>query len=371
MSDGVRPVVRAGREVRARAGLVSQRAGQGPMVVFLPSGPKTGASLLRIYNISAALSLQGWRTAALPATLTFKQRQRYLRAAAPDVVVMQGARHALNRPDLYPGWPLVYDMDDADFHLDHLATPVRQSMPQVAAVIAGSRYIADWALEQGAPAAHVVWTGTPVTTSPRRAHVDRRPVVAWAQTRPMTYRHEAAVVAQVMAKVANACPGVTLRLYDRRPDDDAAFKDRFAAPGLSVDWYPSCSYGAYLASFDDVAIGLAPLCPDAPFSRGKSFGKVLGYLDRGVAVVGSDAGEHGAFFAAETGVITNDETLWVAEILRLLRAPDARQQMACAARADFKQALSVDAAAAGVAAVLNTIVKRPVRKAATNNERAA
>lgn len=359
------------REARARAGLAATMRGRGPLAVLLPSGPPEGAALLRIYNMADALRSLGWRTAVLPAKLSLAARRRYLAAAGPDVVVMQGARHDLNRPHLYPDQRIVYDIDDADFHLPHLAAPVSQAMTAVAAVMAGSRYIADWALKHGAPAAHVIWTGTPPSLRPRPPQAGRGPVVAWAQTRPMTYRREAALVSRVMAGVAQHCPGVTLRLYDRRPGDDPGFAAGFQHPGLSVDWRDAQPYEAYLATFDDVALGLAPLCPETPFSRGKSFGKVLAYLDSDVPVVGSAAGEHRAFFTPATGVITNDVDIWIDEIRHLLTAPAARQRLADAARRDFARHLSVEAAAAGVVGVLDAVIGRPVRQPATKGESAA
>jgi len=351
-AGALRLAVRAGREARARAALAPRRRGRGPMAVFLPAGPPQGAALLRIYNVAEALRPLGWRTAVLPSKLTLAGRRRYLAAARPDIVVMQGVRHALNRPALYPGVPIVFDIDDADFHLDRFAGPMREAMGGVTSVVAGSRYIAEWCRENGAPEARVIWTGTPVSPAGGPAHAARPPVVAWAQTRPGAYHREAALVARVMAGVAARRPGVTLRLYDRRAGDDPAFVDRFRAPGLAVEWWKACPYRDYLDSFGDVAVGLAPLCPETPFSRGKSFGKVLAYLDRGVVVVGSDAGEHGAFFTGETGVITDDEAAWVDGIVRLLDAAAIRQEIAGAARECFAARLSVAAAAAGMADVL-------------------
>lgn len=348
----IRPPLRGVREGLARADLARRSVGQGPLVVFLPAGPADGAALLRIYNMADALRPLGWRTAVLPWKLTLHQRWRYLAVARPDLVVMQGARHALNRPALYPDWPIVYDMDDADFHLDHLKRPVTEAMGQVAGVIAGSRYIADWARAQGAARADVIWTGTPASDRVPPPQDGRPPVVAWAQTRPMTYRREAARVAGVMSQVAQACPGVTLRLYDRRASDDAGFVDMFRTPGLRVEWRPAQSYAAFLAGFDDVAVGLAPLSPETPFSRGKSFGKVLAYLQAGVPVVGSDAGEHGAFFDPTTGLISNEEGAWVQALVRLLGDPPLRQAYAEAAGRRFEARLSVSAAARDTADVL-------------------
>lgn len=332
------------------------RQGRGPVAAFLPARGRTQSSLLRIYNVAGALRTLGWHTVVLPWTLTLPQRRRMLSGLDPDVVVMQGARHELNRPSLYGPWPIVYDMDDADFHIAHLSGPVNDAMSQVAAVLAGSSYIAEWCLAAGAPMAPVVWTGTPVSPAPRRLQAGRPAVVAWAQTRPETYRREARLVQQVMARVARTHAGVRLRLYDRQGQGDAAFLAGFAAAGITVEWCPPMAYGDYLVSFDDVAVSLAPLCPETPFSRGKSFGKILAALDRKVPVVGSDACEHGAFFTPQTGIITNDLDLWAMSICDLLSAPARRQDMADRAFEAFSNQLTVEAAARKVEDVLSYAV---------------
>lgn len=339
-----RPALDAARGVPVRARMW-RMVGEGPLAVFLPAAGREGSALLRIHNVAGALGPLGWRCLVLPWRLSLAQRRRFLATLAPDVVVMQGARHPLNRPVLYRGLTIVYDMDDADFHLDHLAGPVRQAMPDVRLVTAGSAYIAQWCREAGAGEARVVWTGTPVSPRPRPPQALRPPVMAWAQTRPMTYVREAALVREAAARIAARRPGVILRLYDRRAGDDPGFAESFAAPGLTVEWCEKARYSDYLASFDDVALGVAPLCPETPFSRGKSFGKVLAYLDRKVPVIASDAGEHGGFFSAATGVVTNDLDRWSAAAAGLLDAADQRQAMADAAFLEFRARLTTDAAA--------------------------
>ena len=346
----VRPGVQCMRGLSAYAGTLPISVGKGPLSLFMPAYGRTGAGLLRIYNIARALRKLGWRTAILPPNLTLKQRRWFLQNMVPDVVVMQGARHELNRPALYPEWPIVFDMDDADFHLPHLEAFVAEAMGQVRGVMAGSTYVADWCRDRGVEA-HVVWTGTPVSQHRRTPHSRRPLVVAWAQTRPETYDQEAKFVLQVMGRLSRQMPQVRLRLYDRR-NGDGAFLDRFQSAGIQTDWVPSCGYKAYLASFDDVALGLAPLCPQTPFSRGKSFGKVLAYLDAHVPVIASDACEHGRFFDAKTGVVSSDPDRWVDEMARLLRAPMARQAMGKAAFEQFGKRLSLEAAAAQVSRVL-------------------
>lgn len=318
---------------------------KGPLAVFLPCEKRRGAALLRIYNVARALRPLGWRTLILPPELTLRQRRRFLARLDPDVVVMQGARHALNRPSFYPGLPMVFDMDDADFHLAHLADPVRRAMPQVDAVIAGSRYVADWCRSAGAGEVHVIWTGTPVSARRPTPQAGRGLVVAWSQTRPMNYTREADLVRSVVRRVAARHPGTTLRLYDRRPGDDPAFAESFVAPGLTVEWRDSYRYRDYLASFDDVSVGLAPLCPETPFSRGKSFGKVLAYLDSATPVVASDVCEHPVFFTGGTGILARTVEQWSAAVDRLLANPQERQRMADAASAAFQARLSTAEAA--------------------------
>lgn len=358
----LRPLRDSIYEVPLRLGARPILAGRGsaPVAVFLPArGVEDGSARLRIHDIARALRPLGWRTLVVPWKLPLDSRRRILAAVRADVLVMQGARHDLNRPGLYPGLPIVYDMDDADFHLAHLAGPVAAAMPQVAGVITGSDYVARWCREQGAQQVQVVWTGTPVSRRLRPPQQGRGDIVAWVQTRPQSYREEAELVRCAMRLVAARRPGVTLRLADRLPDDDPAFADSFRAPGLQVAWQPRTDYARYLAGLDDVAVGLAPLSPDTPFSRGKSFGKVLAYLDRQVPVVASTAGEHPRFFTPDTGRLADTPDAVAEAVLALLADPAARAAQADAAFAAFRARLSIGAAADRVAACLANAMVRP------------
>ena len=343
--------------VRWQDGVQEIGEGRGRKVVFMPAYGREGAALLRIYKVAEGLKRSGWRVCVLPWKLTLDQRKRLLKAINPDVVVMQGVRHVFNRPAYYPGYPIVFDLDDADFHLPHLAEPVRDAMGQVHRVLAGSDYIARWCLKAGAAHADVVWTTAEVSSGSRKPQVMRPPVIAWAQTRPMTYKAEGALVARVMARVAAQVPGVCLRLYDRRGGDDPGYPKTFAAPGLSVEWVRAADYSTSLKSFDDVAIGLAPLCLQSRFSRGKGFGKILAYLDRKVVVVASDAAEPARFFTEETGALCGDEGQWVKAIVALLRDPGLRQAKADAGHAAFLRNLTLDRAVEQVSEILMRVVE--------------
>ncbi len=341
------------REVPLWPAILRSRGGRS--AAFLPSKPRAQSSLLRIYAVADALKARGWSIIVLPAGLDLAQRRRLIARFAPDVLVMQGARHPLNRPALYPGRPIAYDMDDADFELPQFAEAVREAMAEVDVVFAGSRYVADWCRAQGADA-RVVWTGTPLSRGPRRPQADRPPVIAWAQSEPVNYVLERGFVLDVMRRVAARRPGVRLRLFGRRAGDDDSILAPFRDAGVAPEWLPMMPYARFLEALDDVAVGLSPICPENAFSRGKSFGKVLAYLDRGVPVVASDAADHPLFFTPDTGILSDDAEVCAAEILRLLDDPDARQCMADAGLRALEARLSTEAAADLVDAVLRGLV---------------
>ncbi|MEO0990993.1 MAG: glycosyltransferase [Pseudomonadota bacterium] len=357
ISSLARPVMHGLRELPIRMRAIRQ--GRGARIVLLPAYGREGAALLRIYNVAEVLQRRGVDLHVLPPKLTLAGRRRCLAALNPDVVLMQGTRHALNRPALYPDQRIFLDLDDGDFHLPHLAPSVREAMRHVDGVTAGSAYLADWCRQAGARAVHVIWTGAPISQQVRPPQAGRPPVLAWSQTRPMTYTHEAALLRDVIRAVGAAHPGVTLRLYDRCAGDDPAFAQSFEAPGVTVEWFERAGYASYLKSFDDVAIGLAPLVEIDPFCRGKSFGKVLAYLDRQVPVVASDAGEPRAFFTPETGRLCKTGADWRRAIGDLLRDDAARTRLAAAAFTAFRRDLSVEKAATDLMAVLETALLVP------------
>lgn len=360
------PTLRAGlRAALHRVTVLSVLAGAGargaaPCAVFLPSRGREMSSLLRIYMVATALRRLGWQTVVVPWRLGLKDRHRILNALGPDLVVMQGARHPLNRPALYPGLRIAYDMDDADFHLDHLAGPVREAMPAVDLVLAGSRYVADWCRAHGARA-EVVWTGTPVSATTYRDHAARGPVVAWAQTAPATYTRERDFVLEVMRRVRRRHPDVRLRLYDRRPGEPTTLLAPFESAGIAVEWRERLGYGRFLDSLEDVAVGLSPVCLDNPFSRGKSFGKILAYLDRGVPVVAGDAVDHSLVLDPGSAVLSNDAETCADAVCRLLASPGLRQEMADRGHARLRDVFAPEQVATRVDAALRQLLAdRPV-----------
>lgn len=328
-----------------------------PRIVFLTADVRTMSSLLRGYNMAEAFRGMGWNPIVLPKQLEPKQRARVLRYFRPDIAVLLGSRLSANSHELLQGIPYIYDLDDADFHNTALEAAIRADVMQAAGVAAGSRYIAEWCKALN-PNTTIIWTGSPNTEPDWIDHVQREGVVTWAQSAPTKYTLEFAFVVEVMERVAARHPGVKFRLYGCVPADDAhPLVQRMRAAGVDVELKPFMdSYADFIASLQEVAVGLSAIIPSNAFSKGKSFGKILAYLSAGVPVIASDEVDHGAFFSAGTGIVSNDPEVWVKHIEALLQDPDHRNRMANAAHAEFRKHLTTQVAADKLDALCRSVL---------------
>jgi hypothetical protein len=330
-----------------------------PRVVIFPSNqPWDPASHLRAWTVAPALRELGWRTIVVPEPLSLAQRRRLLEMERPDVVLLQQTRHPLNDPHLYAPYPCVLDADDADCLDPAHRERIGRWAAGAAAVVGGNRLVAE-ELGRHNRDATVIWTGTPLahgppTTPPK----DRAPIVAWGHSSPFLYPREAALVREVVTRLAERTP-FEFWLFGTVPGPES---DAYFAParerGASCTALPPMPYADYLSKVAACAVGLQPVCTDNAFSRGKSFGKVLAYLAGEVAVVASDAVDHPLFFRhGETGMLVRTTDEWVDSIAELLTDPPRRQGMARAAHGDFRRKLTTQAFARRLDGVLRRVAR--------------
>lgn len=338
---------RALRDVRLlgdRSMLRARGRGVG-RVVFFPSGRANGASLLRAYNIARQLAGMGWRTLVVPTHVDEAGRMQVLRALNPDFVFVQMARHPLNRARLLEGRRFAFDIDDADYLDQNHTENVKDLCESAAVVFAGSRNIARWC-RQYAANVRVVWTGTPASIEPP-PQARRKPIVTWAPSIAHEYPHESELMAQAVVRAWERGGRFVYRMYGAKDGKHAAEVSHIMqSAGVPFEPIPPMSYSDFLRSLRDVSIGLQPIHPDEPYSQGKSFGKVLAYLDAGVAVVASDAVDHSVFFQhGRNGLLVRENSQWPDAILALLDDAALRDRVAREGRADFIARLTTHAAA--------------------------
>jgi glycosyltransferase involved in cell wall biosynthesis len=327
-------------------------------ICFLPWGrPEGDSTELRVVNIARALRANGWRCVIIPSQLELAQRQRVIRFENPDVIFMQKSRHPANRPAFYKDYPVVYDIDDADFLDERLTEAVAECCRGSKAVIAGSHFVAQWCRQFNANV-QIVWTGTPLPRTKPARNEHRAPIIAWAASAAQHQVADQQIVAETLVELAARRRDLNFRCYG--VDDMskiAPFLDKLVAAGVTVTTYPRMPYKRFLHSLEEVAVGLAPFSLDIPFNQGKSFGKVLAYLVADVAVVASPVVEHPRFFRhGENGMLPPSLADWVDSVDGLLADPSQRQVIVDNAREDFSRDLTTNVAASKVAHVLESVL---------------
>jgi len=336
-----------GREMGLHARSILQWR-QGPAVLYCPSqGLDDGAARLRAYAIARHLRSLGWRTAVCPKQLGLAARKRVIALFKPDIVVMQTARHPLNRPHLFPGVPIVIDLDDADYTDPLSAAPLIAALTRSVGAIAGSRAVAQFCRSHVEPVT-VIWTGTPSNEGATARQVGRDPIITWAASSPLGSDGEADFVGRVLRELVSMGVDFSFRCYS--DDGSQAYLDmvrRIVLEGIKVETFPYLSYEKFLDSLMSVAVGLAPLTNLDGFSGGKSFGKILAYIDCNVPVVTHPVADHPLFFRDwDNGVMAETPRDWALAIAKLLEAPSLREAIADAARSDLHSRLSTAKASA-------------------------
>ncbi|MEM9421554.1 MAG: glycosyltransferase [Pseudomonadota bacterium] len=316
-------------------------------VMMLPSSSYPGFEM-RDTGIAAAMEAQGWSVPVISPTLSLAARRYFMALYKPDILILRKVRHPLQRAMYYPDTPYILDMDDADHGDDALRDDIIDVARHAATVVCGSHGLADW-YKQYSDHVEVVWTGYEVDDAPTKPHTEREPVVGWGHGHPAGYPKEAAFFADVMEKVMARAPQARMRLYGWQGDHPALIEmaENISARGIAFETRPFMSHAEFRTSLEELAVGVQIIHPDVPFSHGKSFGKILNYLDAKVPVVATDAVDHPKFFdhGQDGLVLPHDPDLWAKTIVDLLNAPDRRQNMADAGKLKMRQHLSLDVAA--------------------------
>jgi hypothetical protein len=186
------------RELLLHLSRLTARRGRNKLLVFPSQGPDDGAANLRAYLVARHIRPLGWEALVCPKHLSLVQRQRVARVFRPDAILMQSARHPLNRPRYFPGTAVLFDIDDADYISPYSKGAVDECLHDAAAVVAGSRAVAAYC---GQINSHVdiVWTGSPVSDKLPEPQNSRSSTVTWAASSPLGSPREAEFLLEVLA----------------------------------------------------------------------------------------------------------------------------------------------------------------------------
>lgn len=316
-------------------------------LIIFPCGTKKSnpASLLRAYSMGAVLREHfGYRVTIIPPRFSLSQRLRIIKMEQPDMILMQMERHPLNRPRLYEPFPVVFDIDDADFLWDHARHLVEECCRDSVAVTAGSQYVAQWASAYNKNV-HVIWTGSPTISSNEvQSQLERKPIVAWGHSRPLDYPKESEFIEQVLIRVAQKT-AVEYWIFGVKDSNSISdLKSRLSQANVDIRVFPPMSFTSFSKQLESVAIGLQVLSPENIYSNGKSFGKILNYLSARACVVASRGADHSLFFeSGRNGLLVETVDEWADAIVWLLNNPGERERMSSEAYKDFTDRLTTRA----------------------------
>ncbi len=333
-----------------------------PSVVILASMHGAGSSGdLRGKALAKELKKLGWRGYFFPPHLELAQRERLLRKIQPDVILMQQSRHPLNHPKLYPGYPIVFDVDDADIYDQNCREKVIECCKGSIAVTVGNRFLGSL-MRQYNPDVHVIWTGSYLRGNNHKIWpTSRGRVVSWANSGASVRTAESDFLQQVLCALSKTTD-FEFRIYGVNNQETAeSIFSKLKDLNIKIRSFNMMPYKKLARKLCTSDVGLAPLCEENPFSRGKSFGKVLTYLAAKVPVVASWAVDYPLFFQNRTnGVVIPNRDMddWVQSIRGLLEEPEHRKNLAEKAYQDYQQRLTV----AKSATLFDTVLKKSMRK---------
>ena len=237
------------------------------------------------------------------------------------------------------GPPYVVDYDDAIFHNydQHRSSLIRKIfdnkikkvMRGAAAVVAGNRYIADYAREAGAKQVEII----PTVLDPgkyEQAHQKRngRFNIGWIGS-PSTSRHLSVAHSALKELCRNGA--VRVMIIGAQPTDLSDL------PGSAIPWSDETETED-LRSFH---VGVMPL-PDTEWERGKCGFKLIQYMACGLPVVASPVGvnreivDHGV-----NGFLANSAEEWIEYLEALKENPELCRKMGTAGRKKVESEFSL------------------------------
>jgi glycosyltransferase involved in cell wall biosynthesis len=251
------------------------------------------------------------------------------------------------------GRRVILDVDDA-IHLPYrgrrfLADKIPRAMASASAVLAGNRWLADYARAFN-PRTLLFPTVVDASrfTPAAQAVVHPRPVVGWIGS-PETVRY--------LSDIRDALA----RVHARVPFELRVIGAGYGQSGIDVSSRP-WSLESEADELRELDVGIMPLADDE-WTRGKCSLKLLQYMSAGLPTVSSPGGSVEEIVAdGDNGFVARDNAVWEARLTELLTDAALRARMGARARAWLVENYSLDHYGPRFVAVLRAVAEeRDVR----------
>lgn len=290
----------------------------------------------------------GWDIVLAPPQLELTQRKRLCKLLKPDAIFFLKARTWKNHPSHYPYIPLIFLMDDADFLDPKEHDHVVECTKAASLVIAGNEYVKAWCLQHNDNVEKIWVPHTPRSAEPKVSNAQRLNIIIWAPNNPVGYTTESDFITDVISKLQSTRSDFEFWMTGCKNKEWA---NTFAKPlldqGVNLKQFGYFDqYADYLGTIAQTPIGLHPVRLENEYARGKSFGKILSYINASTAVVTDDVPDHSDFFTHQSnGMLASTVDEYVQSITYLLDHPAERESMTDRAYSDFLTQLATPIAA--------------------------
>lgn len=310
-------------------------------ILFLVTGKDNGfASGLRGYSVARQLADFDWDAITINEDLYLFQVNIILYIFNPDFIYLQKLRSPLNDINNYPNYKCILDVDDADYLDERSTGKYIDNAKQAALCIAGSENVANW-LKKYNTNVQVVWTSSQDINV--KKPTNSLPIICWATSTPFNYPIEAEFVKNLISKLKINFD-FQFYLIGVKNQEEAQNYLLQIDKGLDKLYsFPFVPYKSLLEILTKVDIGLAPIFPENnPFSSGKSFGKVLAYLNTECLCVASNNLEHRKFFDGNNGLLCDDSLdHWYKDIEKALNNRIFMKKLARQGKKDYREKLTL------------------------------
>lgn len=260
------------------------------------------------------------------------------------------------------GIPYVVDYDDALFHQydNHknilvrwiLGGKITRVMHRASLVVAGNRYLAEYARRSGADQVAVV----PTVVDLERYQAGKEPVeqggiftIGWIGS-PSTARYLEMIAPALAAVCADG--NARVRLIGSGPVD---------LPGVPVDLVP-WSEATEVEEIRRFDVGMMPL-PDSPWERGKCGFKLIQYMACGLPVVASPVGVNSEIVEeGGNGFLAADHDAWIRALTSLRDDALLRQCLGAAGRDKVERQYSLRVTGPRLAKLLAEAARSPLHE---------
>ena len=249
----------------------------------------------------------------------------------------------------------MFDVDDADICDPRTRDAAIECGSESQAIIVSNQFLYSL-FSQYNQNTHSLDKHLPVPTTPKRSSPrSQEPVVVWAQLDATSWLYESEFVRDVVGKLRSRGPVRFLLIGEGNRAAANQYVQPLSNLGVECRVLGRLRYRQYISALSQGAVGLNPSTDQDSYSRGRSSGKVLGYMLARVPIVTANNSDYSQFFVHGINALVAKEAdtdTWVEYCRELLEDESLRERLTDSAVEKLQDCLSTTRAVQSVDRIL-------------------